>query len=134
LPYRQTYLRPRNRDMRKRMARLGLDLTGWISKPGRCLGTERQKTICINCSLGTVEDEDHIIFVCPLYAPLRLKHTELFADAPNLSSVCQSGLAARFNMIANSGMQSLWLRFRFGTCLSPLSHPWLPLDGNQFIH
>jgi hypothetical protein len=33
-----------------------------------------------------------MIFVCPLHATLRLKHTELFADAPNLSSVCQSAL------------------------------------------
>jgi hypothetical protein len=37
-----------------------------------------------------------MIFVCPLYALLRLKYTELFADALNLSSVCQSALAARF--------------------------------------
>jgi hypothetical protein len=37
-----------------------------------------------------------MMFVCPFYAPLRLKHTGLFAVAPNLSNVCQSALAARF--------------------------------------
>ena len=69
----------------------------WLEiQQGRFLGTERQERICKRCSLGTVEDEEHMIFVCPLYAPLRLKHTELFAGAPNVRSVCQSALAARF--------------------------------------
>jgi hypothetical protein len=35
-------------------------------------------------------------FITQMYAPLRLNHTELFADAPILSGVCQPALAARF--------------------------------------
>jgi hypothetical protein len=68
----QPYLRIKNRDMRKRMARFRTGSHWSEIQQGRFLGTERQKRICTSC------------------------------------------------------MQSLWPRFRFGTCLSPLSHPWLP--------
>jgi hypothetical protein len=37
-----------------------------------------------------------MIIMCPLYAPLMLKHKELFADAPDLSRVCQPALSTRF--------------------------------------
>jgi len=37
-----------------------------------------------------------MVFECPLSASLRLKHSNLFATAQDLSSVCRLPLAARF--------------------------------------
>jgi len=46
--------------------------------------------------MGVIEDKLHMKFEYRLYAPLRLKHSILFATAQDVSSVCQSPLAARF--------------------------------------
>jgi hypothetical protein len=76
-----------------------------------------------------------MIFGCPLYAPLRLKHSELFPDAPNLSSVCQSALAARFiydcflmHATFVAEVQIWDLSYSIESSLAP------PLDGNKYIH
>ncbi len=37
-----------------------------------------QSNICQCCSLGEVEDEEHVLFDCPAYAALRLPCSELF--------------------------------------------------------
>jgi hypothetical protein len=48
------------------------------------------------CELDALEEEENALFVCPLYAHLRLKHRELFANATDLRGVCQSIPAAEF--------------------------------------
>ena len=69
----------------------------WLEiQQGRFIGVERQNRICKKCNLGVIEDEEHMLFVCPLYAHLRLKHSKVFADAADMRGVCQSVLAARF--------------------------------------
>ena len=64
----QPYLRAKNRDLRKRMARFRTG-SHWLAiHQGRFTGVERENRICKKCSLGVVEDEEHMMFVCPLYA------------------------------------------------------------------
>ncbi len=45
--------------------------------------------------MNEIEDEDHMIFRCPLYAPLRLRNADVFADALDLQSFRQSVKAAK---------------------------------------
>jgi hypothetical protein len=52
--------------------------------------------LCKKCNLGLVEDEVHVVFVCPLYEILRVKYSELFRDATNLNSAFSSAQSARF--------------------------------------
>jgi len=73
---------------------LELDPFGLNSTTGICRNW--QDRICKNCSMGAIENELHMVFECPLFAPSRLKYSKLFAAAQDLSSVCQSPLAARF--------------------------------------
>jgi len=92
----QPYLRARSRDLRKRMAQFRSG-SHWLEiHQGRFLGMARNDRICKKCQLGATENEEHVVFECPLYAPLRQKHKKLFEQAQDLSSVCQSPLAARF--------------------------------------
>lgn len=92
----QPYLRARSRDLRKRMAQFRSG-SHWLEiQQGRFLGMARNDRICKKCQLGATENEEHVVFECPLYAPLRQKHKKLFEQAQDLSSVCQSPLAARF--------------------------------------
>jgi hypothetical protein len=44
----------------------------------------RQQRTCPHCAGGEVEDERHMIFVCPNYADLRIEHQDLFA-APDMA-------------------------------------------------
>ena len=44
----------------------------------------RQHRTCPHCAGGEVEDERHLIFVCPNYADLRTEHHDLFA-APDMA-------------------------------------------------
>jgi len=82
------------------------------------------------------DDEEHVVFECPLYAPLRQKHKKLFEQAQDLSSVCQSPLAARFIYECYLMHAEFVAEVYIGPCLSPLSHffffffPGSPLDGN----
>jgi hypothetical protein len=50
----------------------------------------------IQCNLRVVEDEAHVVFVCPLIETLRVKYPELFRDATNLNSAFSSAQIARF--------------------------------------
>jgi hypothetical protein len=52
--------------------------------------------MCKNCNLGVVEDEAHVVFVCPLYETLRAKHSELFRDATKLNSAFSTAHIATF--------------------------------------
>jgi len=68
---------------------------GFVHK-ARFIGNDRQARVSRNCRMGASEDENYMVFDCLLYAPLSLKHSNTFAAAQDLSSVCKSPLAARF--------------------------------------
>ena len=44
---------------------------------GRWLGLSREQRVCPHCSGGT-ETVEHMLFPCPLYAPLRMRFADLF--------------------------------------------------------
>jgi hypothetical protein len=94
-----TYLQGKNREIRKCVAkfRTGSHLLeiqqGRVTKPQ----TEREKKLCKKCKLRVVEDEVHVVFVCPLYETLRVKYSELFRDATNLNSSLNSVQIARYD-------------------------------------
>jgi hypothetical protein len=94
----QPYLQAKNREIRRCMVkcRTGshwLEIQGGrFTKPQ----TERENTLCKQCSLGVVKDEAHVVFVCPLYETLRVQYSELFGDAKNLNSAFSSAEKARF--------------------------------------
>jgi hypothetical protein len=46
--------------------------------------------------LGAIEDEEHMVFVCPLYAILRVKYAEIFLGAEDLNSAMKSAQIAGF--------------------------------------
>jgi hypothetical protein len=58
--------------------------------------TERENRLCKKNYLGVVEDEIHVVFVCPLSETLRVKYSEYFRDATNLNSAFNSAQIARF--------------------------------------
>ena len=41
---------------------------------------------CICCDMNAVENEQHFLFVCPLYTGIRQQHTALFG--PDQGSIC----------------------------------------------
>jgi hypothetical protein len=65
----QPYLRGKNREIRKCVAKFRtgshwLEIQrGRFTKPQ----TEREDRLCKKCNLGLVEDEVHVVFICPLY-------------------------------------------------------------------
>jgi hypothetical protein len=94
----QPYLQGKNREIRKCVAKFRtrshwLEIQrGRFTKPQ----TERENRLCKKCNLGLVEDEVHVVFVCPLYEILRVKYSGLFRDATNLNSAFSSAQIARF--------------------------------------
>jgi len=63
----QPYLRAKNRDIRKKMARFKTG-SHWLEiQQGRFTGTDRQDRICKKCSMGVFEDELHMVTECPLF-------------------------------------------------------------------
>ena len=45
----------------------------------------REARRCVFCNL--LEDEDHVIFVCPIYQPIRVKYTRLLTDNNSISMI-----------------------------------------------
>jgi hypothetical protein len=98
----QPYLRLRNREARRALAQLRVGThwlhvdTGRRAQPFR----PREQRTCHLCT-GQVEDELHMLLVCPLYAPDRERAGDLLAGAPTLRSLlggdqAQQGKAADF--------------------------------------
>jgi hypothetical protein len=92
------YLQGKNREIRKCVAKFRtgshwLEIQrGRFTKPQ----TEKENRLCKICYSGVVEDEVHVVFVCPLYDSLRVKYSELLRDATNLNSAFSSAQIARF--------------------------------------
>ena len=42
---------------------------------GRYKNIPRNDRLCVKCQLSIIEDENHVLFDCPYYNALRLKHT-----------------------------------------------------------
>jgi hypothetical protein len=92
----QPYLQGRNRLVRKCLARFRTG-SHWLEiQRGRFTRTDRENRLCKKCNLGVIEDEAHMVFVCPMYAKLRVKYSELFLSAKDLNSALQSTQIAGF--------------------------------------
>ena len=46
----------------------------------------RHMRTCLMCASSSVEDEQHMVFHCPLYAPVRFEFADLFSTSHNLDS------------------------------------------------
>ena len=46
---------------------------------------DRERRVCILCNI--VEDEEHVIFVCPLYSAVRLKHRQVLSVNNTIKSI-----------------------------------------------
>jgi hypothetical protein len=98
----QPYLRLRNREARRALAQLRVGThwlhvdTGRRAQPFR----PREQRTCHLCT-GQVEDELHMLLVCPLYAPDRERAGDLLAGVPTLRALmggdqAQQGKVADF--------------------------------------
>ena len=55
--------------------------TGRYSRPY----VPRERRLCVTCNL--LEDEAHVIFICPLYRTIRVKYTRLLIDNNGIKSI-----------------------------------------------
>jgi hypothetical protein len=71
----QPYLQGRNKLIRKCLARFRTFGFHWLEiQRGRFTRTDKENRLCKKCNLGVIEDEAHMVFVCPFYAKLRVKY------------------------------------------------------------
>lgn len=62
----------------------------WLQvEVGRHRGVERSQRICPHCSMGVVEDEQHMVFHCPKYAHLRDAYGETLFAHPGTQTLRQ---------------------------------------------
>jgi hypothetical protein len=99
----QPYLQGKDRHIRICMVKFGTGYHWLEIQRGRLtkLQTERDNRLCKKCKLVVVEDEAHVVFVCPpLYKTLRVKYSKLFSDAINLTVHSAQHRLPNFRMIA----------------------------------
>jgi hypothetical protein len=59
----------------------------WLEiQQGRFTRTDRALRLCKKCGSGSVEDENHMLFQCPVYQHVRVKYAELLESAHDLKS------------------------------------------------
>jgi hypothetical protein len=85
-------LQGKNREIRKCVAKFRTG-SHWLKiQRGRFTKpqTERENRLCKKCDLGLVEDEVHVVFVCPLYEILKIiQRCNELEQCIQLSTGCQ---------------------------------------------
>ena len=57
---------------------------------GRHNHVPRSERLCMNCNLGVIEDEYHVILICPKYSDLRIRFIlPKYYTQPSLKRFCQ---------------------------------------------
>jgi hypothetical protein len=75
----------RERVRREALAQMRTGSHWGAEETGRWEGVPREQRICPHCLAG-VEDVAHMLFVCPLYAPLREQYSVLFSQQHTVQS------------------------------------------------
>jgi len=94
----QPYLQAKRRGVREYMTRFRSGSHRLEIQRGRFTKPQTEEKLrCAKSAIwGVGEDEAHVVFVCPLYATLRVIYSELVLSAMNLNSALRSAQIARF--------------------------------------
>lgn len=96
----------RERARRQALAQLRTGSHWGAEETGRWERTAREQRICPHCRTG-VEDVEHMLFVCPLYATVRARFPQLFAEQHSLHSFFGQAPGAVAHFAADS--RRTWL-------------------------